>query len=398
MAGREGGGGTVSLAGLALVLALGLAGPLLAAPRRTGIPVAVGEISAGVLAGRTGLRWIDPGEPVLAFLASAGFGLIMLVAGSHVPLRDPALRLALRRGLLLALLTGALAVAVGYGVAALFDTGHALLYAVLFASSSAALIMPVIDEAKLDAPPVLATIVHVAIADTACIVLLPLAEQPERAGRAALGVLAVLGAGVLLLLVTREAAHRGLLTRMRKLSRRRHFGLELRVQLITVFALAGLAQRLGVSVMLAGFAAGLTLAARGEPHRLARQLFAVTDGFLGPVFFVWLGASLDLRALASHPRMIALAGVLAFGTLAAHGAAALLRQPVALAVLAAAQLGVPVAAVTIGSRAGLLRPGEDGAILAAALITVATTGWAGARARGDAGLVAQTEAGEPAAD
>ncbi len=371
----------MSLAGLALVLALGLAGPLLATPKRAGIPVAVGEIAAGVAAGRTGLRWIDPGEPVLAFLASAGFGLIMLVAGSHVPLRDPALRLALRRGALLALFTGALAVAAGYGVAALFGTGHALLYAVLFASSSAALIMPVIDEAQLDAPPVLATIVHVAIADTACIVLLPLAEQPERAGRAALGVLAVLGAGAVLLLVTRAVGRRGLLTRMRKLSRRLHFGLELRVQLITVFALAGLAQRLGVSVMLAGFAAGLALAAQGPPHRLARQLFAVTDGFLGPVFFVWLGASLDLRALAAHPRMIALAGVLAMASVAAHAAAVLLRQPLALAVLAAAQLGVPVAAVTIGSTAGLLRPAEGGAILAAALITVATTGWAGARAR-----------------
>ncbi len=44
----------MSLTGLALVLALGLAGPLLATPKRAGIPVAVGEISAGVLAGRTG--------------------------------------------------------------------------------------------------------------------------------------------------------------------------------------------------------------------------------------------------------------------------------------------------------------------------------------------------------
>lgn len=384
----------MSLAGLALVLALGLAGPLLATPKRAGIPVAVGEIAAGVAAGRTGLRWINPGEPVLSFLASAGFGLIMLVAGSHVPLRDPALRLALRRGAVLALFTGALAVAAGYGVAALFGTGHALLYAVLFASSSAALIMPVIDEAKLDAPPVLATIVHVAIADTACIVLLPLAEQPQRAGRAALGVLAVLGAGALLLLVTRAVARRGLLTRMRKVSRRMHFGLELRVQLITVFALAGLAQRLGVSVMLAGFAAGLALAAQGEPHRLARQLFAVTDGFLGPVFFVWLGASLDLRALGAHPRMIALGGMLALATVAAHAAAALLRQPLSLAVLAAAQLGVPVAAVTIGSSAGLLQPGEGGAILAAALITVTTTGWAGARARREPQLSLSSERGQ----
>jgi Kef-type K+ transport system membrane component KefB len=370
----------VTLAGLALVLVLGLAGPLLATPRRAGIPVAVGEILAGVLVGRTGTGWVDPDTPVLSFLASAGFALIMLVAGSHVPLRDAALRLALRRGALLAGVTGALAVPAGYGVAALFGTGHALLYAVLFASSSAALVMPAIDEAGLDAPPVLATIVHVTIADTSCIVLLPLAEQPERAGWAALGVLAVLATGAAFLLAMRLLRVRGLLARMHKLSRQRHFGLELRVQLIAVFALAGLAQQLDVSVMLAGFAVGLALAAVGTPRRLARQLFAVTDGFLGPVFFVWLGASLDLRALAAHPRMIALAGALALGTLAVHAAARLLGQPLPLAVLAAAQLGVPVAAVAIGTRAGLLRPGEGGAILAAALVSIAASSWAVSRA------------------
>jgi Kef-type K+ transport system membrane component KefB len=381
----------VNLAGLALVLVLGLAGPLLATPRRAGIPVAVGEIAAGVLFGRTGTGWVNPDAPVLSLLATAGFALIMLVAGSHVPLRDAALRLALRRGALLAGLTGALAVPAGYGVAALFGTGHALLYAVLFASSSAALVMPVINEAGLDTPPVLATIVHVTIADTACIVLLPLAEQPDRAGKAALGVLAVLAAGAVIVLATRELRVRGLLARMHKLSHKRDFGLELRLQLITVFALAGLAQQLNVSVMLAGFATGLALAAEGEPRRLARQLFAVADGFLGPVFFVWLGASLDLRALASHPRMIALAGVLALGTLAVHAAARLLGQPLPLTVLAAAQLGVPVAAVAIGTRAGLLRPGEGGAILAAALVSIGAASWASSQAARSSGKSGKSE-------
>jgi Kef-type K+ transport system membrane component KefB len=368
----------VTLAGLALVLALGLAGPLLSTPARAGVPVAVGEIAAGVVFGRTGTGWVDPSAPVLSFLSSAGFALIMLIAGSHVPLRDAALRLALRRGALLAAVTGALAVPAGYGVSALFGTGHALLYAVLFASSSAALVMPALDGSGADteSSPVLAAIVHVTIADTACIVLLPLAAQPDRAGRAALGVLAVGATGAVVWFVMRDLRLRGWLRRAHRLSRKRHFGLELRFQLITVFALAGLAQQLKVSVMLAGFASGLALAAVGEPRRLARQLFAVTDGFLGPVFFVWLGASLDLRALGGHPAMIGLAGLLAAGTLAVHAAARLLGQPLPLAVLAAAQLGVPVAAVTVGTDAGLLRPGEGGAILAAALVSIGAAGWA----------------------
>jgi Kef-type K+ transport system membrane component KefB len=368
----------VTLFGLVVVLVAGLAGPVLATPERARVPVVVGEILAGVLVGRTGLGWVRPDQPVLSFLATAGFALVMLVAGSHVPLRHNALRIALRRGAVLAGLVGVLAVPLGLGVALVFHTGHGPLYAVLFASSSAALVMPVLDEADLDTPAAVATIVQVAIADTACIVALPLAENPARAGRAALGALVVLVAAGLVLVVRRRLRADGTTARLHVLSKRREFGLELRFELILLFGLAGLAELMGVSVLLAGFASGLALAAEGEPRRLARQLFAVTDGFLAPVFYVWLGASLDLRALVDRPWMIVLAAVLALGTLVAHAGAGLLRQPLPLALLAGAQLGVPVAAVTVGAAEHVLAPGEGGAILAAALITVAVTGVAGA--------------------
>ena len=107
----------------------------------------------------------------------------------------------------------------------------------------------------------------------------------------------------------------------------------------------------------------------------------MADGFLGPVFFVWLGASVDLRELVDRPRMIAVAGALALAAVVVHAAARLLGQPLPLALLAGAQLGVPVAAVTIGEREHLLSPGEGGAILAAALVSVGITAWMAAIAR-----------------
>lgn len=384
----------MSLLGLAVVLAVGLAGPLLAMPKRARVPVVVGEIVAGVIVGRTGIGWVDANQPVLMFLATVGFALVMLEAGSHVPLGDETLRVAMRRGALLAGVVGALALPAGFGVAALTGTGHGPLYAVLLASSSAALVMPIINEAGLNSPSVIATMVHVAIADTVCIVALPLAEDPGRAGRAALGALAVIAAGVAIFALMHQLRARGALTRLRKLSKRRHFGLELRIQLIILFALAGLASLVGVSVMLAGFIAGLALTAVGEPRRLARQLFALTDGFLAPVFFVWLGASLDLRAVVAQPRMIELAALLIVGTVVVHAATRLLGQPLPLAVLAGAQLGVPVAAVAIGTTSHLLRPGEGAAILAAALVTVAITGYAAELATRQ--RPHQRSAGEPA--
>jgi Kef-type K+ transport system membrane component KefB len=363
----------MTLGALALVILVGLAGPVLATPHRLRIPVVVGEILAGVALGRTGQGWIHADDPVLTFLATAGFALVMLMAGSHVPLKDPRLRSQLGRGLLLAAGTGVLAVPAGLAIAAFAGNGHGLLYAVLLASSSAALVLPVVDGAGLSGPAVPATLVHVAVADTASIVALPLVEDPTRAATAALGAMAVIGAGLLVLVLTMALARSGAWRRLQKFSKRRHFGLELRWNLILLFALAGLAQAMGISVMLAGFVAGLGLATQGQPRRLARQLFSVSDGFLSPIFFVWLGAGLDLRVLGDHPRMLAVAAVLAAATVGIHACARLVGQPLPLAVLAGAQLGVPVAAVAIGTRNGLLLPGEGGAILLAALLSVGFT-------------------------
>ncbi|MFF1635295.1 cation:proton antiporter [Leifsonia sp. NPDC058248] len=97
----------------------------------------------------------------------------------------------------------------------------------------------------------------------------------------------------------------------------------------------------------------------GEPHRLARQLFGITEGFFGPLFFVWLGASLDLRAFAGHPAMILLGVVLGVAAVVAHLAARAAGLPWMQAVASAGQLGVPVAAVTLGIQTGAFLPGED---------------------------------------
>ena len=147
--------------------------------------------------------------------------------------------------------------------------------------------------------------------------------------------------------------------------------MELRVSLAILFALAALAVSTHVSVMLAGFALGLVLAAIGEPRRLARQLLGITEGFFSPLFFVWLGASLQVRDLGAHPWLILLGVALGAGAVLAHTAGSLLKQPVTLAVLSAAQLGVPVAAATIGTQTHLLRPGEPAALMLGALLTIA---------------------------
>lgn len=361
----------MSFADLSLICLVGLVGPLLAAPRRWVLPVVVGELFAGVVIGRTGFALVDAGDPTFTMLANLGFALLMFVVGTHVPVRDARLLAGIRLGLVRAAGTGVLAVAAAVLLARLAGTDHVGLYAVLMASSSAALVLPVVNGLSLSGPAVLVLLPQVAIADAACIVALPLVIDPAHAGRAAIGAVAVLVATVAVFGVLRVLDARGVRRRVHRISERRGFAAELRIQLAILFALAGLAVAVHVSVMLAGFAFGLAVAAIGEPRRLAHQLFAVTEGFLAPVFFVWLGAGLDLGALGSDPSLIWLGLGLGVGAALVHLVWALGGQPFSLGLLSAAQLGVPVAAATIGTQLGVLRPGEAAAVLLGALLTVA---------------------------
>ncbi len=98
---------------------------------------------------------LHTGEPGFAFLAQVGFALVMFVAGTHVPLRDPALRAGTRPGLLRAVAVAVPAAALGLALGATVHTGHAALYAVLMASSSAALVLPVVGTLPAPSPAVL---------------------------------------------------------------------------------------------------------------------------------------------------------------------------------------------------------------------------------------------------
>ncbi|MDH6196467.1 Kef-type K+ transport system membrane component KefB [Mycobacterium frederiksbergense] len=363
---------------LALIAVIGLTGPALAALPRLRVPVIIGELVAGIVFGRTGLGLIDHTDPTFTLLANIGFALVMFVVGTHVPVRNVALRAAIPKALVRALLVGAIAAVLGVVLAKVFGTGHAALYAVVMASSSAALALPVMDGLHLQGPQVLSVTAQIAIADAASIVLLPLVIDIQRAPRAALGALAIAGGAVVLFFVLRAASARGFRKRVHDYSEDHEFALELRVSLILLFGLSALAVATHVAIMLAGFALGLVVSAIGEPRRLARQLFGVTEGFFGPLFFVWLGASLQVRELGDKPEFIALGVALGLGAVLAHAAGRLLGQPVTLAVLSAAQLGVPVAAATVGTEQHLLAPGEPSALMLGALVTIATTSIAGA--------------------
>ena len=354
----------------------GLAGPLLSASDRVLVPVIVGELLAGLVVGRSGFGWVHPEDPTTAFLASIGFAMLMFAAGLHVPVRQPALALQLRRGAIAAGLAGALAVPAGWLAARAAGVSHAGIYAVILTSASAAVLVPSLDEAGLlERSEGLVVAAQVAVADVAAIVLVPIVLQPSRTTRALLGAVAVTACAVALYLVVRALRGAGWVHRVRRLSKEREWALDLRAALLVLFGLAWLATRIGTSILIAGFAVGLVVAATGGPKRLSRQVTGVAAGFFVPLFFVVLGARIDIRALSTSGALIGLAALLVvFDAAIGLAAAFVTRQPPAAGLAATVTLGVPAAIVALGLQEGVISAGAGAAIMVAALASIGVSG------------------------
>lgn len=356
---------------LTLIILAGLAGPLLSSSRRILIPVVVGELLAGIALGTTGAGLIKADNVAIAFLANIGFAVLMMGAGMHVPLRNKNLLGSLWRGSLAVAASAAFGVAGGLLIAKGLGFGHTGVWAILLATGSAAIVLPALEEAGIEERSALLPMAWATVADVATIIILPLVLQPSHAVHAGLGALAVSAAAALVLVVGHWLHTQPPIPSLRKLSKQRAWALDLRVSLAVLFGLCALADGVGTSIMVAGFAAGLIVAAEGGPHRLSDQVSGVANGLLVPIFFVVLGARLDMRALFTDPTNLELSAALVVGNVAVHVLAArLIRAQLWVALVVTAQLGVPAAVVKLGLAEGVVTPGQGAAIIVAALATL----------------------------
>ena len=361
----------MSFGTLTVIVLAGLGGPLLALSERRFVPIVVGEIIAGILVGPEALSIVDPANTTISFLGQVGFAMLMLTVGMHLPLRDPRLVRSLRSGTLLAAIVAVLAIPAGLLAAAVAGTAHASVYAVVLASGSAAVLLPALEEADATGLDALAVMAQVTIADIVTILSVPIVLQPGRTLHALLGGVLVAAGVVLLLTLARLLKGRAWVGHVRRLSKQRHWALDLRLSLLVLFLLAWVAQKSGTSVLVAGFGAGLMVALIGGPKRLSTQVRGVADGFFIPLYFVVLGTQLDLHGLFEHPEMLVLAAALALLNIVIHLAAVLLtRRPPSAGLAASAQLGVPAAVASLGLAEHVLSGTVATAIVAAAVVSL----------------------------
>ena len=358
---------------LALVVAASLAGPPLAAGRRPIVPVVVGELLAGLILGRSGFGWIDATVAPLPALSSIGFILLMFGAGARIDFGAPAFRAGAARGLAALVLVAIAAIPGAILLVALTRVGAPAWIAVLLAGSSAAVAFPILTGEGLEPSSIPALLAWIALADSITVVLLPLAlgsgGSPLESILADAGIIII---GALTLIAGLRLRRWEPLVKLQEWSRTRGWALQLRLALVLVFVLGAVAETWAGSQLVAGFVAGIVLGRLHAPSRLTTQMSGVADGFLVPVFFVLLGARLDLHALISDPGALAFMVLDAIIVVIVHqvGGLAIRNRRVPTALAASAQLGLPAAAATLGLQAGVLTPALAAALVGAALLTL----------------------------
>lgn len=358
---------------LVLVVA-GLAGPVLSAWKRPLVPVVVGELLAGIILGRTGTGWIDPTSGAMPAFYGLGFGLLMVTAGQHVDIASAGFRASLATAIRLFVAVVVVAVPVGVVITAIAGGVPVLLVVVLLAGSSAAVVMPIIQEHELAGPAITTLTGWIGLADGLTVVAMPLAlTGAGRVAPALVGDAAIIALAAALLWLTIRYEGRLIAADLVERSRQRAWALQLRLSLVVLLVLAYIAEATGASLLVAGFATGMILARVARSDRLALQLMGLANGFLVPAFFVLLGATLDIGALAGSPSAIVLALLMGGGSVAVHLAATRVgpageRVPMGLA--ASAQLGLPAAAAVLGLGTAALSPAVAAAFVAGGCLTI----------------------------
>jgi Kef-type K+ transport system membrane component KefB len=359
---------------LTILVLAGLAGPLLAFGKRGLIPVVIGELIAGFVLGKTGFGIIDSATQPLPVLSAIGFAMLMFTAGTHVDIGSPAIRQGFARGLLALALVAVTAVPIGLLLDHSLGVGHPALIAVILTGSSAAIAFPILEERGLSGPNVAFLIAWVALADSVTVIIMPLTLAKSGSPLEAIGGdVAIIAAGAIALVAANRVRNTRISQDLHNESLQRGWAWQVRVSLVLLLGLSAIAQKTGASTLVAGFLAGMVLVRLHESDRLTVQFTGVANGFFVPLFFVLLGAELNLRALLTSPSRILLALGLAVGAVITHLIAARIaghEKYIATGMAASAQLGMPAAAASLGLSAGLLTPAEAAALVAGGVLTL----------------------------
>ena len=351
---------------------------------RLPVPGAVLEVIAGIVIGPSVLGWVRVDAPVQV-LSDLGLGMLLFLAGLEIDverLRDPLARLA---GL-------AFGVSAVLGLLAAFifrlagQGPHPLLLAIIFMSTSAGLLLPLLKDAGEETTEFGQLVMTAAaLGEIVPIMLLSLffsaASKTTEDQAVSLAIFLILLVLIGLTLARVRRLQR--LDRMLDYLEERSGQLRVRAALTLALACGVLAYRFGFASILGAFAAGLLvrlieISGHDPDPQFQIKLEGIGFGFLIPIFFIATGVSFQLKSLLAHPSALAQVPLFLLALLLVRGLPALLyrhrtgtRRAAAAGLLQATTLTFVIVATQIGLATGKMTPTVASALVAAGLLSAA---------------------------
>jgi Kef-type K+ transport system membrane component KefB len=373
----------LSYESLLAVTAIALAAPLLVAlAPKLRMPAVVLEIVIGIIVGPSGLGWVRVDVPV-GVLALIGLSFLLFLAG--LELNVSALRGRVSRIFSAYAVSAALALGGGLLIARIDADNKPLFIAIVLASTSLGLVVPVLrDAGETFSDYGQLVLAASSVGEFGAILALALFYSETRAG---FGTQLFLLIGFAVLVVAVAVA----MTRVERSPRFAHTlavqgessaQLGVRVAMLVLAIFLALSNNLGFEAVLGAFVAGALLRVTDPEERLTNErlrskLDAIGYGFLIPAFFVTSGLQFNAQALIDQPTAIAVVGVLVVLFFIVRAGPAMLyrrlydaRRVAAAGLLQATSLSVPVVAVRLGSQLHTIDADTGAAIITAGLLTV----------------------------
>jgi Kef-type K+ transport system membrane component KefB len=356
---------------------------------RVAIPVVVLEIVLGIVVGPQVLDLAQP-NGFIEFFSSLGLGMLFFFAGYEIDfarIRGRPTQLAAWGwvvSLALAYSIGGLLAWAGV-VLSLVYTGSAM------ATTAIGTLIPILSDAgELRTRFGTYLLGAGALGEFGPILLITLALSSGQPVKNALILIAfiVLAVAAALVAVRSLPVGWGAIERTLESSSQ----LAVRLAVVLIFALVAMATRLGLDLLLGGFAAGIIvrLALRGrEVAVFESKLTAIGYGFLIPFFFIASGMKFDLDALTGSASGMLKLPLFLVLFLVVRGVPALVlyRKELdwderrALAFFSATQLPLVVAITTIAVDAGEMRASTSAALVGAAILSTLIFPMVGLRIR-----------------
>ncbi|HZG74635.1 MAG TPA: cation:proton antiporter [Paenibacillus sp.] len=350
------------------------------------MPVVVAEIIVGIAVGKSGLNWVAE-DPYLELLSTLGLIYLMFLSGLELDFsllrRNSAAKSnaggeggpdVMKAGLAISAGALGLAAALSFGLQAAGLIAEPFFFAIVVSAISLGVVVPVLKEKRLLDSKIGQAMLFISVTlDITAMVLLAFYISLRSQDLGSMAQLALFFVAVFL-------AYR-LIRRFlnRKVSEAIKAG-TIQIGTRAVFALilffVVLSETLGVEVILGSFLAGAVVSLMLPNKEFVHKLETFGYGFLIPIFFVMVGAGLELGALLRDPAVLALIPALLLCFYIAKMVPALLlkrwygwRSAVGAGVLLSANLSLVVAAAEVALRFRIIDEQMRGALILVAILS-----------------------------